>query len=68
MHCVMHKCIMVKLGGNEKHKVCKKHKNFTKSGGKFAKVGEYNFHERGGKFTEIATIGRMKIKKFSVKR
>jgi len=20
VHCVMHKCIMVKLGGNEKHK------------------------------------------------
>ena len=43
VHCVMHKCIMVKLkGGNEKHKVCKKHLNFTKSEGKFEKV-------RGGK-------------------
>src|SRR6218665_1074192 len=39
VHCVMHKCIMVKLGGNEKHKVCKKHVNCRKLGLKFAKVG-----------------------------
>ena len=40
VHCVMNKCIMVKLaGGNKKHrKYVKKHVNFTKSGGKFAKV------------------------------
>ena len=35
VHCVMHKCIMVKLGGNEKHvKYVKTRKlkfNFTKS-------------------------------------
>jgi len=37
---VMHKCIMVKVGGNEKHKkYAKKHVNFTKPGGKFVKVG-----------------------------
>ena len=35
VHCVMHKCILVKLGeGNEKHlKYVKKHVNFTKAGG-----------------------------------
>jgi len=32
-----------KSGGEVKtHKVCKKHVNFTKSGGKFAKVGGNN--------------------------
>jgi len=36
---VMHKCIMVKLGGNETHiKYVKKQVNFMKSGGKFGKV------------------------------
>ena len=36
VHCVMHKCIMVKLGGNETHvKYVKKYVNFTKSEGKF---------------------------------
>jgi len=35
--------------GNKKtHKVCKKHVNFTKSGGKFGKVGgNNNFCELG---------------------
>jgi len=29
VHCVMHKCIMIILGGNEKHiKYVKKHVNF----------------------------------------
>ena len=54
--CVMRKCIMVKLGGNEKHKVCKKHVNFTKSGQKFAKVGGNNFPEIGG--TVMRNFGR----------
>ena len=40
VHCVMHKCIMVKVGGGkEKHKICKKYVNLTKSGGHFFKVG-----------------------------
>ena len=40
VHCVMHKCIMVKLGGNDKHiKYVKKHVNSKKSWGEFAKVG-----------------------------
>jgi len=40
VHCLMHKCIMVKLGGNEKHiKYVKKYASFTKSEGKFGKVG-----------------------------
>ena len=45
LHCVMHKCIMVKLGGKQKtHEVCnlrvKNHVNFTKSEEKFGKGGE----------------------------
>ena len=44
VHYVMHKCIMVKLGGNEKYikyvKKIKIHVNFTKSGRKFEKVWE----------------------------
>jgi len=36
----MHKGIMAKVGGNEIHvKYVKKHVNFTKSEGTFAKVG-----------------------------
>ena len=41
-----------KLEGNEKHKVCKKYANFTKSGEKFAKVGRNKFPEIVEKFTE----------------
>jgi len=50
---------MVKLGGKRKrHKVCKKHVNFTKPGGKFGKVGgNNNFREIGGKYTETVKIG-----------
>src|SRR6218665_3797704 len=50
VHCVMHKCIMVKVGEKGKaQKVCKNTANFTKSGGKFAKVGgnETFFRNRG---------------------
>jgi len=36
--CVMHNCIMVKIGGKRKtYKVCKTHVNFTKSGGEIWK-------------------------------
>ena len=46
VHCVMHKCIMVKVGGYEKHIKYVKHVNFTKMSGEFAKVGEKrNFGE-----------------------
>ena len=39
VHWVMHKCIMVKVGGKRNtHKVCKKQMNFSKTGGKFFKV------------------------------
>jgi len=32
VHCVMHKCIMVKVGGNEKHiKYVKTHVNLMKT-------------------------------------
>ena len=38
MHCVMHKGIMVKVGGNEKHiKYVKKHVNLPKTGGNLSK-------------------------------
>ena len=45
VHWVMHKCIMVKVGGNEIHV-------------KYVKVGGNNsFSETGGKCTETAKIG-----------
>jgi len=43
VHWVMHKCIMVKVGGTRNtRKVCKKQVNLSKTGGK------NNFHETGG--------------------
>ena len=36
---MMHKCIMVKVRGENTQKVCKKLGNFPKTGGKFVKVG-----------------------------
>ena len=47
MHCVMHKCIMVEIGGKKTCKVCKKDVNFTKSGGN-EKIGG-NVKNRGNK-------------------
>ena len=58
VHWVMHKCIMVKVGGNEIHKVYKKKVNFSKTEGKFFKVGENNnFHETWRKCTGTGKIG-----------
>src|SRR6218665_2589264 len=37
VHCVMDKCIMVKLGERKTHKVCKKDVNFTKAEGNVVK-------------------------------
>ena len=38
VHWVMHKCIMVKVGGKRNtHKVCKKQVNFSKTGGNLSK-------------------------------
>src|SRR6218665_3271553 len=56
---VMHKCIMVKVGGKRNtRKVCKKLVNLSKTGGKFVKVGgNNNFPEIGGKCTETGKIG-----------
>jgi len=50
VHWVMHKCIMVKVGGEQNtRKVCKKQVNLCKTGGKFVKVGgNNNFRETGG--------------------
>src|SRR6218665_3759412 len=47
---VMHKCIMVKVGGDEiHHKVCIKQVDFCKTGVKFFKVGgNNNFREAEG--------------------
>jgi len=54
----MHKCIMLKVGGNEMNKVCKKQVNFSKTGGKIFKVGgNNNFRENRGKCTETRKIG-----------
>src|SRR6218665_3287004 len=40
VHWVMHKCIMVKVGGKRNaQKVCKKQVNFSKTGGKFEICG-----------------------------
>src|SRR6218665_1756562 len=39
VHCVMHRCIVVKVEGNEKHRKYVKTLSFTESGGEFAKVG-----------------------------
>src|SRR6218665_3693374 len=55
---VMHKCIMVKVGGKNTRKVCKKQVNLPKTGGKFVKDGgKNNFRETGGKCSETAKIG-----------
>src|SRR6218665_2654424 len=50
VHCVMHKCIMVKLRGKRKtRKVGKKEVNFSKSEGNLKKMeGIKNFPEIGG--------------------
>src|SRR6218665_618711 len=60
LHWVMHKCIMVKVGGNEIHvKYVKSRLICVKQRGKFVKVGgNNNFRETGGKCTETAKIGR----------
>jgi len=49
VHCVIHKCNIVKIGGKRKvNKVCKKHVNFTKSGKICISRGNNNFPEIGG--------------------
>src|SRR6218665_3152924 len=50
VHWVMHKCIMVKVGGKRNtHKVFKKQVIFSETGGKFIKVGgNNNFRETEG--------------------
>jgi len=41
VHCVMHKCIMVKVGEKRKsHNVCKKHVNLPETEGIFKSRGE----------------------------
>src|SRR6218665_3618764 len=39
VHWVMHKCIMVKVGGKNTRKVCKKLLNFLKTEGKIFEIG-----------------------------
>ena len=39
VHWVMHKCIMVKVGGENTRKVCKKLLNFVKTGGEILETG-----------------------------
>src|SRR6218665_586391 len=43
VHWVIHKCIMVKVGGKRNtQKACKKQVSFSKTGGEFLKVGVIN--------------------------
>ena len=53
----MHKCIMVKLGGNETHKVCKRRRIFYEIKVKFAKVGNKKIPQIGLKCTKTAKVG-----------
>ena len=49
VHCMMHKCIMVKVGGNEKHvKHVKKHINLMKLGEMYESRGSEKCFEIGG--------------------
>src|SRR6218665_2763810 len=58
VHWVMHKCIMVKVGGKITHKVCKKLVNVSKTGGNFEKQGEIITCVRiRGKCTKRGKIG-----------
>ena len=55
----MHKCIMVKVGEKRNtHKVCKKQRNFWKTGGSFPKYREIiiNFREIGGIRNRLSEI------------
>src|SRR6218665_2364739 len=61
VHWVMHKCIIVKLGGkrNIRRKACKNQVNFSESRGDILKGrGNNNFHETGGTYTETGKIRR----------
>jgi len=54
----MHKCMMVKVGGNEKHrKYVKKHVNLPKKGGICKSRGERILFLKLGECIEIAKIG-----------
>ena len=59
VHWVMHKCIMVKVGGKRNtRKVCKKQVNLCKTGGKICQsTGEIIISLNRGKCTETAKIG-----------
>src|SRR6218665_1045873 len=58
VHCVMHKCIMVKVGETKNTKTMQKHVNLPKIAGKSLKVGgKNNFVEIGGKCIEVVKIG-----------
>src|SRR6218665_793797 len=59
VHCVMHKCIMIKVRGKRNtHKVCKKTRKFYENIGKFCKVeGNNNFREIGGMYRKRENRG-----------
>src|SRR6218665_1366030 len=65
VHWVMHKCIIVKVGGKRyTQKVCKKQVNLSKTGGNiFKSRGEIIiFAKQGGKCTETGkTEGKFEI-------
>src|SRR6218665_1503130 len=62
VHWVMHKCIMVKVGGEITLKVCKKLLNFSKTGGKILKSrgGIINFANQGGNAVKQAKQGEIR--------
>ena len=64
MHCVMHKCIMGKAGGNEIHvKYVEKHVNFTKLGEICkSRVGKEKFSEIEGNELKQGNKGEKLLK------
>ncbi len=54
----MHTCIMVKVGGNEKHIKYVKTRTFNENRGEFGTVGEKIISEIEWKCIEIAKIWR----------
>ena len=59
VHCVMHKCILVKLGGNENDRKYVKKRKFYEIIGEICKSreGKEKFPKTGGKCTETAYKG-----------
>src|SRR6218665_2996251 len=65
VHCVMHKCIMVKLGRNKKHIKYVKNVNFLRNQrGNLQRLGVIKISPKlGGNILKHRKFGRMKIEK-----